>query len=1515
MTKKGGGRGYIQGIPVKGIESFNPGTLPGLVLWIKADPKYIVRKSVRYYADDQLSSIKAQILEDNSYSLDESVITELKSDTPYSPNSLVRLELERPTVFPIFRSEPKRLDTIDMSNMFDPTLQTDKRIKLVTKETLILPRDFSSYSISHGITIQFLDTIGQILIKSDYVQSPHVTPVEASPTAEFSEILVFSRVVTDEEHAQIEGYLAYKRNQQYKLPLKSPYLPDYSPGKELTDLFTTLNLLKKNIESVLKDIYNLKFTITLSPSLKEREAAVRGDAEASISNMDTLRRCLSKAALVAREEGSESMKTIQTILEREAWFDARTPLKDIQGILEQATKQEVAVKQLLFDLKESQLLATTTRPLLSSAPSVVMPQMGGGEQEDAKTEDYELFMKQEDRAKEFYEPLKEISKRMNVAGRTAFLALYSKFAQEFSMNQETFKHLYTKMKTADSELRSSLEEWKKSIESGEWLQALRFLDTGLVEGSTTPTDFRDPTLQRLYSYYTYSKAQMEHGDYAFYREELDVQNREFNVFQSNIESRRTPLLFKPVYMLYWKRILSLAEENWKNFNTVASEIRKSLGAIQEFQTVAKQTGKAPTTQEAGDQRLEPAFVFPTKPSKFYVRRVTPFEEELTGIPFVVTDANGMVKFGDETGPIPFFPDLYTYKENTYSRSISFSPTVTIQYTVLEGPVAILERIPQEKRPAYTTLELSPTLPVQLSILEENTIQIVEPKDTVVPGILLPKHGLKQGGYICVWNRGSVHIPVQIPCPTGTLYDCVGPTDCLLYSFLGEDDEIGSCYSRASLKENYIPYDTVADCPRSSKSVFLQDMKKHVYVRESGKNLYEAVADKNGNYCEVIRHKDGHVYDADDVFHIVPYSVTSIGERTQEQLQFPPGHTRRCRTEEPALFLQQDPATGLAILSHAQGRPCMNSFGFLKCLETPLLLLQGAIKVRGATGDLSVQPLAGGTPLSYPFPIEPFLQFEFLFRSRFVIRQAPTILFYVTNSLIPIVSPLGTPILAETVVAESKGDITLKETGDTVDRHVFLVSSQQISITPTSYPRKDIQAARKLQALERNRVQLQVEFTSALDLFKKVETIFQKKKKEFEELGPEQIQKLTDILDSTVTSMEEHEDEIRAYEPLIQKFKNTHVTLESQQDISVMIEMVGVKLRKSVEAGSELYSTTQSTLALYTEALNQKRTIDMRLHYAMQGQRDAVKDMLAFLQDSITKEIHARGEATAPDMDALMKKGLEQKDAYEKHVKELEEIVTQRPVLVTEYANWYKKAIQSVDTIYTTFKAINQIIDFELPHTLQIRSRDLEKRNAKEAMEYEKQIRDFRGIVETVGRWIGGIEGLPDTSAEVLIPLKPGTPPKRGLTIPLPPFETVSNPSFYRNHKKESSYDLQLQPIRQQIQAILSEPVPSSANLGEVKQKMEGLKQRIIQYEMALGPILTALSQSELSEVQTAMKDLLSMKMAVETKLELAKSRMSAEEIQRLQHEVSEVEEGLHASPTLQQISGYKERLTAVASGL
>lgn len=1228
---RGGGLNYKTGLKANGIENFSPIHIEGLVLWIKADPQFIVYDNKKVITDPLLKEIIPHIGD---------TIIEIKSDTPKFPNSLVRFQFDNPTQFPEFVTKDG-LDVFDITN-----------VKLISKSPLQIGNsEFSNYTISQGIGIEYIPTTDEITVKGT-----------GTGPQTFSEIILYNRILKTEEHQKIEGYLAYKKNQQADLPVTSPYIPEFYTD-DAKDLFLKVKDLHASINKNMASI---------------SDDALTENATKMLSTLSSLLRVLSKASLLSKQNG----QSVNSIMDTNKWFDA--PIEHNTGtIIANASIIEMNINKYRYETTMTRL-QSNKKPLLvgGATETTTIPVK---KQPSAQTEDYEKILIQEQIAVKFYAPLRETSKRMNVAGTSALNTLYTDFTDSFNTLLEVFQHKFSALNDADDALTKSFEAMETLIKSNDWLKNLTFLDSGLSADGT----YRDPNLKRLYSNYTNTRDQLKSGDYAYSKALLTNTNKLFLNFKERINSKKIIPILKPFFVGFFKQQIKESQDIFDTIADITKTLQGQLDTIKKFLDAAKETGQA--LKQSGEI-LQSIFVYPSNIHNTYIRRVNAFDSMFTGIEYVVTDPSGVL-LGANGSIHPFYPVGLEQADNQFKvtfpfQDLSGNPVVQL-YKIVEpfkNTENIFDSIPTEQKPQLykKTIDTS----IEVSRLEANGIHLFN--STSAQTILLPESGIAVGAYFALYNTSTVAMRIDIPSPTGNTFDCLGPNEGILYSYLGPSEEVGSNYARFPLVENYLPYDTLNRVPRTSMSAYVKELNATIYVRM--KDGITAICDLNGSYVPVTFHKDGNVYDIDDVFKTNPFKVDSVGEKTIQDLTFPQDHKKQMPTQA-VYSVQKDPVAGLALLCSSDGQIAINPFGYCKVAQTPLVYINNKILLRGSYDDIVLTIQTNPSQVN-PYLYEPFLKFELLFRSRFINPYKETHCF-VTNSMKPIVSPDNTFIEPSNlkVLAHSIANIYTEPGGDIIQ--VFLLHPAPIDSTLEikEYPLQDLQTLHTKKVAQQCAARLNIHYKSIKGYIDMSILTLTKNKSMIKKTFGNTLKAIDDV----VADLSNAAIDLQGYQGTV-----TSLNEPSNSDsahLKIAVDVLELKCRKLVNTCFTNITTVNATMELYLEAIEQINRV-AKLMDDLQSEGSGIDQNIQSIQDESTREAKNRGSTSSPEIDELLKKAIDYKLKFENQLKETSNLVSKLPPNVSEINSWYKNCKQAIDLTQSFANSVGHLQKFELPHQIQ-----------------------------------------------------------------------------------------------------------------------------------------------------------------------------------------------------------------------
>lgn len=1262
QKQKGGGTGYITGLPVNNIEVFTPTSIANLALWIKADPRYIKEETIQSYANKQSYFVKETILEQFKANLTSRVITEIISDTPANPNSLIPLNLESDThtIFPTLRIVQNELDAINISNYKEPITGKSNRLQLVTSRPIYVEGSASSYTISHGFTISQNTITNQIVITSNYIENPTpdvqadtlsqpalhpnngIFAADIEPTAELSEILVYARPLTLDESTKIEGYLAYKQNTQYALDAGHPYLPNMLNDPVFQNIAskikTSTDLLNQQLAHLNVAVIDYANENNTSGELLLEAPKVKADILGSIKVLHDLAAPLSKGYLYARKINKLTLDTIYKVIEDKKW--STFVLNDfiIDTILSSAAQINANTIKLIAKFR-----------LSYTNPFRHVKQLGGAILSTIRISDQTLFTQEQQKSKLFYEQLRTKSSQSISDGDSIYNTLQNNLKDVIKPLVDTIFHQWSDIQTKDGAINTLFNPIQISITSGTWLKSFPQIDTSFtpiqVNGIHTSIKYNDPGLDLIQTYYTYITTQFKQGDYAYIIEEF----KELKLLFTKFLSESLNPIFKETYMTYLMKHLERGDSLYKTYIKVYNEINKYLTNINSFITIGKETGYTTSFPE----RVSNSSHYDSLKNDIYLRKVTPLDACLFGLEYVEVDKDGHLP---GTLVIPFYSKFvnYNFVNSNYVKTL---PLLDISGTQIKQTYHILEKLEesiykgltdQQKIPLYTYTISSL---VDIPINHMNAIHCIETPGSVEP-ILLPGDGLSPNAWCLVYNIGTNPIVVRRPDNSTHM---IGPNNGILYMYLSNN---GS-YGHRLWTKNQLPYDTLLNVPRTNLSMYIDELGTSIYVRETDTG-YEPVYTTDGYLVEVIKENDGSTYDIDDVYKSNAYMISSVALEKRGTLIFNSTMKKMVKITSNSYRMIQDVNTGFAIILNGVGAIGVNEFGFVKAIKTPIQYIDTQCKIQGATSDIILQPT--GASLVAPYDFENFLTFNNLFRTQLA-APVNNKNVYVTNNLNPIVNPNG-------VIIETKStDITMANPIRIAD---------SIAIAHYDSPAK-------LNLL--NIGQERLRFTS---LKKYVKSEIDKLKNIGEEIGSfgEEASALT--------------ADTKAY------FNASLVKLEANNNIfdpSVQSTQVAIDTAKTLikEIMNDFYTEKEKaylSIELYKSGIKEINNLKKKTAYWNTEGSTEIDSMIIKIQAEIQTTLKIYGTTSSPDLTQLLQSSIDAQKEFHKTLQTCMNYVLSPPTYISEVHSWYTTIQPDINNLQSLRDDIYESLNVDLPNIIQ-----------------------------------------------------------------------------------------------------------------------------------------------------------------------------------------------------------------------
>ena len=934
------------------ISTFTPGSLEGLAFWVKADKTSCKFSSVQDYVKTISPTIGENILKQYGTDPNQSVIVGITNlvKTGQEPNSLVRLEVDTTgrTRFPTFVSEPEKLDAISIQDMIDPTNLSQRKEKLSTKDKLTLSsNNITVYTISTNITVTYNDNLKMLLVS--------VTDSNA-PVTDFSEIIVFSRKLSEEENELMEGYLAYKRNDQYLLKLDHPYLPLIESIPFIKGVASEISETELHITTHMEDFDNAvqKYKSHLpTAELLEKAAALKDKAVAALKQISIIRQNIVKGALVARKQKTETMgavfDSIQKLTLYSEPFTADTlnaKLADFKGIVSELDAYMASLENV------------------DGAVETAVEQNTANEQikkrNDAISADKLMDEKKTADTKKEYEELRAKVSILDTLGKNNYNAMYADFSKRIASNGETLNYYHSSIISKWNMLLGSFKELDAIIRSGEWLTYDATLNT---ENKTTMrgeavfhTEYTDPYFKSIQNLYEKVRNQIMEGDIVYIHDETDYAMAMYKTFLKRLTNKEITPVCKNLFICLFKdKITQLIkyEKVFIKLYVVLSD------AITELLSVLKLNKRYKTSKMKLEKQYPIPLLYDFKDASTevtYVRKINKHDYSLSMIEYVVTNEDGTIKYKDADSLeadflFPSIENVYKNKGDTFfTKKLPFYDNAGAQlvkkYVVLK-PYSKTENI-------LDSISKTQVLPKYFHLVSglfeiprdsENGIYEMKVDSPQMP-IILPKYAMADGKFFICVNVGVIPIAIKIPGFEEDVHDLIGPEEVCMYIYTGVAASTTSFYGRVQWINNRLPYDTIYDVPRTSLCCKLTDISKYVFMRTEKLPLF----DLNGCLVEAVPDENSCVYNIDDIYRACAYKVTIGPEMKISDLEviLDWGEQGVPGILPTKITVVEEESSNLAVFCNPKGIPAIDEFGFTRYVQSPLLQINDTIVTRSST---------------------------------------------------------------------------------------------------------------------------------------------------------------------------------------------------------------------------------------------------------------------------------------------------------------------------------------------------------------------------------------------------------------------------------------------------------------------------------------------------------------------------------------------------------------------------------------
>lgn len=1375
QPQRGGGIGYEHGVDVSGMAVFKPTSLPGLVLWIRADQDSLKQETVSVYTKRQPLELQERLRANLLGQQDDTVITEIESNTPDAPNALIPFELESEpsSRFPAFESPAAALDRLDLSNTPDPLNPSNNRVlRLITKNPVMLPAQFSYFSISEGVKFEVSQLMQALIVTA----TPGVK-------ATLSELIVYNRQLEPEELKTLEGYLAYVQNEQWKLPEGHPYLPDLSDDEVVRPTTSVYEQIRQQLQESLNE---LDPAIDRYKRLGEPEesklaavAPLRGRILSALQTIATRKGTVSRGLLRARAElPGATQPTIQQVFAAAGTSDADISREqaDLSAVAAEASKFLLSIGEEARDRRDKRIDAAAD---IQEAKDV----------QDHKSQELADQMELEVRAREFMQPIRATAKELTILGDTLVAPLLTELQTDIETGVESAGLLLSGVEDTHKAILRELQDISGGLLAGDWA-ASNFpkFETGRAASGA----FRDPFLRTLEARIAAIREEVHAGDLAWMRQTILRATRQLERMKEAAKEKRLHPFHRGSLLHHLRTVfddLKTTVERWRaraeTVQTAVKQFKDTFERAVEFQK--------PTPHSPEDVTFTPASLRTAVTTQFF-RRVPPMDSELLGVEWIRTDASGAILKDpirfllDEFEAFQYSPERREFSYQTPFRDLSDAQPIRQLFREIVEPFpnSILAELPVRILPRR--LERTVSGRFEFSRLDVNCIHAIRAPGATEP-LSLPKYAVKNGDYFIVQNIGDTPFCVRNPGTKDDFLHLVGPGELVVFLYGESVSEVDYFYGRRPWRRGQLAYDSILRSPRCDTCTFVPELDCFVYATQKGGEdgpdddaRVEALVTPDGYLAKVDRHTDGNVYDRHDIAKVNPYAVQTIPQTALAALVMPPGTKAMVRSggQQLPLTVSRDTRSGLALIGDASGVPLADEFGFAVVAHAPLLLLDdGQIVTKGPYGDIpvTITPVEQDTP----YRLVTYLRFEELFRSYFCRPLALNSFCFVSALKLPLVTAEGKYIQVPPTTKQSETEFLYQD---------FVGKPKQVyrvSLMPPAVERpvelvKPVDYAVILPDLETYKVSQTIlkRYHLAAEMMEAAITKLEADRKRLEFFGETRALQLRTEVDEAIQEIRRETEEFRALQPALQKIQIGLVKLPIAEDLKVSIDVLDVKIRDSLAEVQGELEAVRDSLKLYLDLLDGLEAFQAAWATVKTRCRATFERVTASVQLTTEREVKKRGVSSAPDMDRIAKSILEKQKEWEVIETEIETALKARPDTILAARDWLETLEKESREAERLAGAAETVLLLELPEAL----RDQE---GGEQSELEAAIRssltELKGLfaaARPIMLWLGispdAAEQMAYTAAD-LRARQPGAaqPPAAPLSV----FESYENPSVTR----------------------------------------------------------------------------------------------------------------------------------------
>jgi len=1408
----------MPGIDKNDISKFIPGQIADLALWIQADKSLCDFKPVQEYVKGISPSIATNILEQYGDNPSQSVLVAINSRVVSHPNSLIRLELDTSgrTRFPTFVSKPDALDVISLQDMVDPTNTGQRREKLCTKSEMIMKSaNMTVFSISKNINIVFNDNL-QILIIA-------VDDISAQDT-EFSEILIYSRGLTFAEMEIIEGYFAYKRNDQYLLKLNHKYLPSIESIPFIKSISGQLSdteiALRSHMENFDVAVNNYRAQLP-DAHILQRAANLKEKANAAIQQLSIIRQNITKGALYSRKEKTETIESVFDSIHKLGLYSTpftmeffESKINDFKGVMNELDAYMKSLEDVDKDVAVAVDKNKTSDQMKRRTTAISVEAL---EDKNAAVEVKTFVAAQ--RAK-----LEAISK----LGKEKYDALYATLMTKLKYDGENLEYYYTTIKSKWDALMVTYGNLDEKISSGDWLTYDAALDkTNTVTNRNNKVyhvKYVNSYLDRIQTLYEQIRNQIVEGDLVFLRNEAEYIISIFKTLTKKLEQRSISPLSKKMFAHFFKRKLKLLmkyEAEFKKHHSIMSD------AVDELLRILGLN----KTHSSSQIKLEKEFPIPityffkeSAQNICYIRKVNKHDHSLTAIEYIVTNADGTIKYLDAVDrEVEFiFPSLENISKSDvddfYIKKLQFcsetgSPLFR-KYAILK-PYSKDEGVIDSISHSQVLSKFFHKVEGRFEIPRDSENGIYEMFATSPqPPILLPKYAIAVGTFFICVNVGTVAFHIQIPGYTEDSYDLIGPEEVCMYTYLSDSEASskGTFYGRMQWMPNRIAYDTIFDRPRSSLCCKITELSKYICMITPTMPLF----DRNGFLVEVNPDENANIYDIDDIHHAAPYKLTIGPDLKVSDLEI---NTDWGEKPGPAplptkLTLATESGTGLPVFCNAAGNPAVDEFGFTKYLSAHILQIKDQTVTRTSQGSSMEVVLDSTTMLIQYGLMWDYDLFKKVYRSNFVKSVNNTYIF--VNSLgFPLVSPSNTYIEVDKYSFDPPYSVTYTE--NFITQYTYIPEESQFFVPNTkalevkSYPMlimrnsDERESATVLKAIQI----ISYRYTTGNAYIQYTVTKLQTELANCNALKARfrDIDETITLLNKCIGDIIKLHENYATYNDTITAIKTRELLSNKTNDEMMAMSTFDLKMKDVLGKVYKSFTDGMKSATFFKCILKRIDKIRAEIKDLREEKEIEIITSIINIQTVLKNQSLTQGTPPNPELTKLLNTCSKKKVEFDGVLNTLDDNINTIPTELSYLDKWVNDQDMLIERAIFLH---HEILDIDSLHTVDVFTQQLSNNLKNTTKVLEENVEKVKSLIEykkKIAKWLGL---YPDAVAmkeySEQVPIISSAQNLKGYTITFPIFEELQNPYIIRDWFSLLNTDTLSKTVRTRITIKITDPM-------------------------------------------------------------------------------------------------------------